>query len=102
MSNRLGSLKKNIHYISPSYYRPTKEMIEKYEKYWLPLRNEINEKNKRNKKIFLLYGDFEIVEIENKKSNKSSKSNKLPSSKTRKLKNQIIKGKKRTWTIKNN
>lgn len=30
MSDIIGTLKKNINYISPTYLRPTKEMLEKY------------------------------------------------------------------------
>ena len=65
MTNRVGTLKKNINYISPTYLRPTKEMLENYENIWLPLRKKIQEKKKENKKIFLLYGDFDIIEIKN-------------------------------------
>jgi hypothetical protein len=65
MTDRVGTLKKNINYISPTYLRPTKEMLEKYEKIWLPLRKKIKDEKKRNKKFFLLYGDFDIIEIKN-------------------------------------
>lgn len=111
MTDRVGTLKKNINYISPTYLRPTKEMLEKYEKIWLPLRKKIKDEKKRNKKFFLLYGDFDIIEIKNDyifpdtkknishpKSNRSSKKNRSNSS-TRKKQIQVVKGKKRTWTV---
>jgi hypothetical protein len=117
MTDRVGTLKKNINYISPTYLRPTKEMLEKYEKIWLPLRKKIKDEKKRNKKFFLLYGDFDIIEIKNDyifpdtkknishpksntkpKSNRSSKKNRSNSS-TRKKQTQVVKGKKRTWTV---
>ena len=113
MSDRAGTLKKNINYISPTYLRPTKEMLEKYENIWLPLRKKIKDEKKKNKKFFLLYGDFDIIEIKNDyifpdtkknisnpKSNRSSKKNSSNSS-TRKKQTQVIKGKKRTWTVRN-
>jgi hypothetical protein len=119
MTNRVGTLKKNINYISPTYLRPTKEMLENYENIWLPLRKKIQEKKKENKKIFLLYGDFDIIEIKNDnnfsdtkninnpKSNRSSKKNSSNSSTKKKSKTnssskkqtKVVKGKKRTWTI---
>ena len=46
MSDRIGTLKNKLNYISPTNYRPTKEMLEKYENIWLPLRK----KNTRIKK----------------------------------------------------
>jgi len=77
MSDRIGTLKNKLNYISPTNYRPTKEMLEKYENIWLPLRKKIQDKKKENKKFFLLYGDFDIIEIKknisNPKSNRSSK-----------------------------
>jgi hypothetical protein len=104
MTDRVGTLKKNINYISPTYLRPTKEMLEKYENIWLPLRKKIK-------------GDFDIIEIKNNyifpdtkknisnpknnsksKSNRSSKKNRSNSS-TRKKQIQLVKGKKRTWTV---
>ena len=63
MSDRIGTLKNKLNYISPTNYRPTKEMLEKYENIWLPLRKKIQDKKKENKKFFLLYGDFDIIEI---------------------------------------
>ena len=111
MSDRVGTLKKNINYISPTYLRPTKEMLENYENLWLPLRKKIKDEKKRNKNFFLLYGDFDIIEIKNDyifpdtkknishpKSNRSSKKNRSNSS-TRKKQIQVVKGKKRTWTV---
>ena len=102
MSNRVGTLNKNINYISPTYLRPTKEMLEKYENIWLPLRKKIKDEKKRNKNFFLLYGNFDILEIKNKTNSKgninSSKKNRSNSS-TKKKQTQVIKGKKRTWTI---
>ena len=117
MTNRVGTLKKNINYISPTYLRPTKEMLEKYENIWLPLRKKIKDEKKKNKKFFLLYGDFDITEIKNdynfpdtkknisnpknntkSKSTRSSKKNRSNSS-TRKKQIQVVKGKKRTWTV---
>ena len=111
MSDRIGTLKNKLNYISPTNYRPTKEMLEKYENIWLPLRKKIQDKKKENKKIFLLYGDFDIIEIKNNyifpdtkknisnpKSNRSSKKNRSNSS-TRKKQTHLVKGKKRTWTI---
>ncbi len=77
MSDRIGTLKNKLNYISPINYRPTKEMLEKYENIWLPLRKKIQDKKKESKKFFLLYGDFDIIEIKknisNPKSNRSSK-----------------------------
>lgn len=120
MTDRVGTLKKNINYISPTYLRPTKEMLEKYENIWLPLRQKIKDKKKRNKKFFLLYGDFDIIEIKNNyifpdtkknisnlKSNRSSKKNSSNSSTKKKSRTnssskkqtKVVKGKKRTWTI---
>ena len=112
MSDRIGTLKNKLNYISPTNYRPTKEMLEKYENIWLPLRKKIQDKNKENKKFFLLYGDFDIIEIKNisnPKSNRSSKKNSSNSSTKKKSKTnssskkqtQLVKGKKRTWTIRN-
>ena len=72
MSNRVGTLNKNINYISPTYLRPTKEMLEKYENIWLPLRKKIKDEKKRNKNFFLLYGDFDIIEIKNKTNSKGN------------------------------
>ena len=111
MSDRIGTLKNKLNYISPTNYRPTKEMLEKYENLWLPLRKKIQEKKKENKKFFLLYGDFDIIEIKknisNPKSNRSSKKNSSNSSTKKKSKTKssskkqthLVKGKKRTWTI---
>lgn len=116
MSNRVGTLNKNINYISPTYLRPTKEMLEKYENIWLPLRKKIKDEKKRNKNFFLLYGDFDILEIKNKtnskgninsskkkitnpKSNNNSSKKNRSNSSTKKKQTQVIKGKKRTWTI---
>ena len=109
--------KNKLNYISPTNYRPTKEMLEKYENIWLPLRKKIKDEKKKNKKFFLLYGDFDIIEIKNNyifpdtkknisnpknnsksKSNRSSKKNRSNSS-TRKKQIQVVKGKKRTWTV---
>ena len=78
MSDRIGTLKNKLNYISPTNYRPTKEMLEKYENIWLPLRKKIKEQKKNNKKLFLIYGDFNIIEIKNNMineitSNQSSK-----------------------------
>ena len=122
MSDRIGTLKNKLNYISPTNYRPTKEMLEKYENIWLPLRKKIQDKKKENKKFFLLYGDFDIIEIKNNyifsdtkknisnpKSNRSSKKNSSNSSTKKKSKTnssskkqtQLVKGKKRTWTIRN-
>ena len=103
MSNRIGSLKKKMNYISPTNYRPTKEMLDKYHNIWLPLRKKIQQqKEGNNKKFFLIYGDFDIVEIKknitNPKSNTSSKKNRSNSS-TRKQQTKVVKGKKRTWTV---
>lgn len=107
MTDRIGTLKKNINYISPTYLRPTKEMLEKYEKLWLPLRKKIKDEKKGNKKFFLLYGDFDIIEIKNdyifpdtKKNINHPKSNRSNSS-TRKKQTRVVKGKKRTWTVRN-
>ena len=120
MTDRVGTLSKNINYISPTNYRPTKEMLEKYENIWLPLRKKIQDKKKENKKFFLLYGDFDIIEIKNNyifsdtkknisnpKSNRSSKKNRSNSStkkksktnSSRKKQTRVVKGKKRTWTV---
>ena len=120
MTDRVGTLKKNINYISPTYLRPTKDMLEKYENIWLPLRKKIQDKKKENKKFFLLYGDFDIIEIKNNyifpdtkknisnpKSNRSSKKNSSNSSTKKKSKTnssskkqaKVVKGKKRTWTV---
>jgi len=111
MSDRIGRLKNKLNYISPTNYRPTKEMLEKYENIWLPLRKKIQDKKKENKKFFLLYGDFDIIEIKknisNPKSNRSSKKNSSNSSTKKKSKTKssskkqikVVKGKKRTWTI---
>jgi len=117
MSNRIGTLKKNINYISPTNFRPTKEMLEKYENIWLPLRKKIQDKKKENKKFFLLYGDFDIIEIKNnyifpdtkkniskpKTNNKSNSSTKKKSKTNSSSKKQtkVVKGRKRTWTIQN-
>ena len=65
MTDRVGTLKKNINYISPTYLRPTKEMLEKYENIWLPLREKLHMQKKQQKKIFLIYGDFDIIEVKN-------------------------------------
>ena len=89
MTDRFGTLKKNINYISPTYLRPTKEMLEKYENIWLPLRKKIKDE-KKNKKFFLLYGDFYIIEIKNnyifpdKKKNISNPKNYSSNSSTKK------------------
>ena len=113
MSDRIGTLKNKLNYISPTNYRPTKEMLEKYENIWLPLRKKIQDKKKENKKFFLLYGDFDIIEIKNDyifpdtKSNRRSKKNSSNSSTKKKSKTnsspkkqtKVVKGKKRTWTI---
>lgn len=120
MTDRVGTLRKNINYISPTNYRPTKEMLEKYENIWLPLRKKIQDKKKENKKFFLLYGDFDIIEIKNNyifsdtkknisnpKSNRSSKKNRSNSSTKKKSKTnsspkkqtKVVKGKKRNWTV---
>lgn len=120
MSDRIGTLKNKLKYISPTNYRPTKEMLEKYENIWLPLRKKIQDKKKENKKFFLLYGDFDIIEIKNNyifpdtkknisnpKSNRSSKKNSSNSSTKKKSKTnssskkqtKVVKGKKRTWTV---
>jgi hypothetical protein len=120
MSDRIGRLKNKLNYISPTNYRPTKEMLEKYENLWLPLRKKIQDKKKDNKKFFLLYGDFDIIEIKNNyifpdtkknisnpKSNRSSKKNSSNSSTKKKSKTnsspkkqaKVVKGKKRSWTI---
>jgi hypothetical protein len=120
MSDRIGTLKNKLNYISPINYRPTKEMLEKYENLWLPLRKKIQDKKKDNKKFFLLYGDFDIIEIKNNyifpdtkknisnpKSNRSSKKNSSNSSTKKKSKTnssskkqaKVVKGKKRSWTI---
>lgn len=86
-------------------------MLEKYENIWLPLRKKIQDKKKESKKFFLLYGDFDIIEIKknisNPKSNRSSKKNSSNSSTKKKSKTKssskkqikVVKGKKRTWTI---
>lgn len=113
MSDRIGTLKNKLKYISPTNYRPTKEMLEKYENLWLPLRKKIQDKKKENKKFFLLYGDFDIIEIKNNyifpdtKKNITSKKNSSNSSTKKKSKTnssskkqaKVVKGKKRTWTI---
>jgi hypothetical protein len=65
MTDRVGKLNKNINYISPTHLRPTKEMLEKYQNIWLPLRKKVKDEKKKNKKFFLLYGDFDIIEIKN-------------------------------------
>ena len=114
MSDRIGTLKNKLNYISPTNYRPTKEMLEKYENIWLPLRKKIQDKKKENKKFFLLYGDFDIIEIKNnyifpdtKKNisnpkNNSSNSSTKKKSKTNSLskkQTKVVKGKKRSWTV---
>ena len=111
MSDRLGTLSKQINYISPTYSRPTKEMLEKYENIWLPLRKKIKDKKKQSKKIFLLYGDFDIIEIKenitNPKSNDKSSKKKSNSSTRKKQREdvnskkqiEVVKGKNRTWSI---
>lgn len=120
MTDRVETLKKNINYISPTYLRPTKEMLEKYENIWLPLRKKIKDEKKRNKNFFLLYGDFDIIEIKdnyifpdrkkiisNPNSNNKLSKNKSYSSTKKKSKTnslskkqrKVVKGKKRTWTI---
>ena len=71
MTDRVGTLKKNINYISPTHLRPTKEMLEKYQNIWLPLRKKVKDE-KKNKKFFLLYGDFDIIEIKNKNNSKGN------------------------------
>ena len=110
MSDRIGTLKNKLNYISPTNYRPTKEMLEKYENIWLPLRKKIKEQKKNNKKLFLIYGDFNIIEIKNnmineitsnqssKKSNSSTKKKSKTNSSSKKQ-TKVVKGKKRTWTI---
>lgn len=100
MSNRIGSLKKKMNYISPTHFRPTKEMLEKYDNQWLPLRKIIQEeKEGNNKKIFLIYGDFDIIEIKN---NIIKKTNNKSNSATRKQETKVVKGKKRSWTVRDN
>lgn len=110
MSDRIGTLKNKLNYISPTNYRPTKEMLEKYENIWLPLRKKIKEQKKNNKKLFLIYGDFDIIEIKNNMINEitSNQSSKKSNSSTKKKSNtnssskkqtHLVKGKKRTWTI---
>ena len=110
MSDRIGTLKNKLNYISPTNYRPTKEMLEKYENIWLPLRKKIKEQKKNNKKLFLIYGDFNIIEIKNNMINEitSNQSSKKSNSSTKKKSNtnssskkqtHLVKGKKRTWTI---
>jgi len=110
MTDRVGTLKRNINYISPTYLRPTKEMLKKYENIWLPLRKKIKDEKKGNKKFFLLYGDFDIIEIKNisnPKSNSRSSKNRSNSSTKKKSKTKssskkqtkVVKGKKRTWTV---
>ena len=120
MSDRIGTLKNKLNYISPTNYRPTKEMLEKYENLWLPLRKKIQDKKKDNKKFFLLYGDFDIIEIKNNyifshtkknisnpKSNSKTSKNRTNSSAKKKSKTnasskkqtKVVKGKKRSWTI---
>ena len=110
MSYRIGTLKNKLNYISPTNYRPTKEMLEKYENIWLPLRKKIKEQKKNNKKLFLIYGDFNIIEIKNNMINEitSNQSSKKSNSSTKKKSNtnssskkqtHLVKGKKRTWTI---
>ena len=113
MTDRVGKLNKNINYISPTHLRPTKEMLEKYQNIWLPLRKKVKDEKKKNKKFFLLYGDFDIIEIKNdnifpdtkknvsnpKSNNNSSK--KKSNSSTRKKQTRVVKGKKRTWTLSN-
>ena len=110
--NRISTINQQIDNISPLYFRPTKEMLEKYEKIWLPLR-----KASKSKKVFLIYGDFDIIEIDDKPRDTSNKVNNKVNSKSLKLssnrnkkksensktkkKVEIIKGKKRTWTLKN-
>ena len=109
MSDRIGTLKNKLNYISPTNYRPTKEMLEKYENLWLPLRKKIQDKKKENKKFFLLYGDFDIIEIKNdyifpdtkKNSSNSSTKKKSKTNSSSKKQTKVVKGRKRTWTIQN-
>jgi len=53
MTDRVGKLNKNINYISPTHLRPTKEMLEKYQNIWLPLRKKVKDEKKKKKKFFL-------------------------------------------------
>ena len=55
MTDRFRTLKKNINYVSPTYLRPTKEMLEKYENIWLPLRKKIKDEKKKIKNFFTLW-----------------------------------------------
>lgn len=81
MSNRVGKITRKINKISPTEFRPTKEMLEKYEKYWLPLR-----KKKTNSST--------------KKKTKSSKSK--SNSPGKKNNAKVVKGQKRTWVVRDN
>lgn len=113
MSDRIGTLKNKLNYISPTNIRPTKEMLDNYQNVWYPLRKKIKEQKKNNKKLFLIYGDFNIIEIKNnminelssiqssKKSNSSTKKNSNTNSSSKKQ-TKVIKGKKRTWTVRDN
>lgn len=71
-------------------------------------KKKIQDKKKENKNFFLLYGDFDIIEIKNITNSKSNKSSKKSNSSTKKKSNtnssskkqtHLVKGKKRTWTI---
>lgn len=119
---RESTLRRSIGYISPTNFRPTKEMLEKFEKDWLPMRKKTQEKKeeKKHKKVFLIYGDFDIIEVDDetilenamKKSKKLSSTKKHSSAKnhsstkkhskkkddiTKKV--TVVEGKKRTWKI---
>lgn len=104
---REGTIRRSIGYISPTNFRPTKEMLEKFEKEWLPMRKKTQEK--KYKKVFLIYGDFDMIEVDDetiienamKKSKKLSSTKKHSSAKkddvTKKV--TLVEGKKRTWKI---
>jgi len=102
MSNRVGTLNKNINYISPTYLRPTKEMLEKYENIWLPLRKKIKDEKKRNKNFFLLYGNFDILEIKNKTNSKGNINSSKKKKNNPKNKKKLIKKKKYNFLKKKN
>lgn len=79
MSNRVGKLTRKIHNISPTEFRPTKEMLENYEKYWLPLRKKKSNSSTRKKK----------TKSSKSKSNSSGKKNNV----------KVVKGQKRIWVV---
>ena len=79
MPNRVGKLTRKINKISPKEFRPTKEMLEKYEKHWLPLRKKNTNSSTKKKKS----------KSSKSKSNSPGKKNNA----------KVVKGPKRTWVI---